>query len=231
MGKPLVIAHRGDSSAALENSFAAIRSALALPADMIEIDVRKSSDDALYLMHDRTSGRTGMQNIDIERAASREIDTVRLKNGEYIPRLDSLLHMVQGKIGINVEIKSRGAGSVLKQYLSKRNYEGELLISSFEEREVLPFIADTIIRVSVIFDSFSERDMPSYFQKGFRTLSLRKSSVDARLVRACKDRAVQLYVWTVDDEQEMRDLIALGVDGIYSNRPALLKRVVQEFSG
>jgi len=228
MGKPLVIAHRGDSSAALENSLAAIRSALALPADMIEIDIRKSLDDVLYVMHDRTTGRTAMHDVDIERAASSEIDAVRLKNDEPVPRLDLLLRLVRGRIGINIEIKSRGAGTVLQQYLSKLNYAGELLVSSFEEHEVLPFLVEKSVRASVIFDSFSLRDVPSYFEKGFRTLSLRKSSVDAKLVRACKDRAIQLYVWTVDDEQDMKRLIALGVDGIYSNRPGLLKRVVRE---
>ncbi len=58
MPTPLVIAHRGDSSNALENSLEAIHRALSLPVDMIEIDIRKSRDNDLYVMHDKLTGRT-----------------------------------------------------------------------------------------------------------------------------------------------------------------------------
>ncbi len=86
MQKPLIIAHRGDSSRALENSLEAFRLALAVPVDMIEFDVRKSRDNQLYVMHDRETGRTAEKNINIEQSLSEEIATVKLRNGEPIPR-------------------------------------------------------------------------------------------------------------------------------------------------
>src|SRR5512137_1372691 len=110
MPKPLVIAHRGDSSRALENSLEAFRLALSIPVDMIELDVRKSSDNCLYVMHDRTTGRTANGNIEIEKAGSGEISRRRLKNGEAIPALGYVIALVNGKVKLNMEIKSEGAG-------------------------------------------------------------------------------------------------------------------------
>src|SRR5512137_2272292 len=97
MPKPLVIAHRGDSSRALENSLAAFRLALSIPVDMIEFDIRKSRDNVLYVMHDRETGRTANVNIDIEKAVSDDISLIRLKNGEAIPTLNDVLALVDGK--------------------------------------------------------------------------------------------------------------------------------------
>src|SRR5512137_1741050 len=109
MPKPLVIAHRGDSSRALENSLEAFRLALSIPVDMIEFDVRKSRDNVLYVMHDRNTGRTANGNIDIEKAGSGEISQLRLKNGEAIPTLGDVLTLVNGTVRLNIEIKSEGA--------------------------------------------------------------------------------------------------------------------------
>ena len=79
MRKPLVIAHRGDSSRALENSLEAFRLALALPVDMIEFDIRKSRDNQLYVMHDKDTGRTAEKNLNIEESLSDEISKVKLE--------------------------------------------------------------------------------------------------------------------------------------------------------
>src|SRR3989304_1700260 len=155
MHAPLVIAHRGDSSRALENSTEAVRLALSLPADMIEIDIRKSRDNVLYVMHDKDTGRTSDRNINIEQSTSDEIALVRLKNGEPISSLDDVLRLVAGRGGLHIEVKRNG-----------------------------------------------------------------------ELIAACHERKIRVYVWTVDEEDEIKKFITWGVDGIYSNRPAVLKRLV-----
>ncbi len=133
---PLVIAHRGDSSNALENSLESIRRALSLSVDMIEIDIRKSRDNGLYVMHDKLTGRTAGKNIDIERATSDKIAGVKLKNNEPDPTLADVLRLVAGACGLNLEIKSSGAGALTAQYLLASGYKGPVLVSSFQEDEV-----------------------------------------------------------------------------------------------
>ena len=231
MHAPLIIAHRGDSSRALENSTEAVRLALSLPVDMIEIDIRKSRDNVLYVMHDKDTGRTADQNIDIEQSTSDEIGHVKLKNGESIPVLMDILGLVSGTVGLNIEIKSDGAGGLCAGHLLGAGYRGPMLVSSFKEREVLDArrVMPGLV-ASEIFDSFTLKDVNGYKAKGYSVISLKKKILNEELMAACHERKIRVYVWTVDEEDEMNKFITWGVDGIYSNKPAVLKRLVEEHS-
>ena len=227
MSRPLVIAHRGDSSRALENSIEAFRLALAAPVDMIEFDVRKSRDNVLYVMHDKETGRTADGNIDIERSTSDEIALIKLKNREPVPTLAEALAFVAGRAGVNIEIKSEGAGGLTAAHLAGSGYRGSLLLSSFHEREVLDarrIMPD--VPVSGIFDVFAPSGVSAYRAKGYRHISLNRKAVTRELIERCRKAGISVYVWTVDDEEEMKKLISWGVDGIYSNKPGLLRTVV-----
>ena len=227
---PLIIAHRGDSSRALENSLEAIRSALSVPADMIEIDLRLSGDGVLCVMHDRHTGRTGDRNIDIEQASMRELAVVRLKNGEAIPTFDDVLGLAAGRVGLNIELKSAGSGAALARRLAQEPNPGSVIVSSFKEdevraaREVMPGLP-----VAVIYDTFSIRHVAEYKTKGYPLISLRKNTVTEHLVKACHAHGLRVFVWTVDGEDEMKRCIAWEVDGIYTNQPAALKDVINKF--
>ncbi len=231
MHAPLIIAHRGDSSRALENSTEAVRLALSLPADMVEIDIRKSFDDVLFVMHDKDTGRTSDRNINIEQSTSDEIALVRLKNGEPIPTLDDVLRLVAGRVGLNIEIKSDGAGVVLSRHLFHYRYSGYILVSSFRESEVRSAREVMLdLPLSVIFYAFSIHDLSAYAAQGYGVVSLKKKTVNEELIAACHERKIKVYVWTVDEEDEIKKFITWGVDGIYSNRPAVLKRLVETYS-
>ncbi len=227
MQVPLIIAHRGDSSNALENSLEAFRLALAVPVDMIEFDIRMSKDGILYVMHDKDTGRTADRSIDIEKASSEEIAAVRLRNGEHIPLLDDVLKLAAAGAGINIEVKSDGAAAVLTRHLSEYRFGGPLMISSFKEaeiadlREVMPGL-----QLAMIYDTFSPRHVEDYRNKGYTAISLRKNTVTGPLVKACHDQGVRIYVWTLDEEDEMKRCIEWEVDGIYTNKPRLLKELM-----
>ena len=226
---PLVIAHRGDSSNALENSLEAIHGALAYPVDMIELDIRKSRDNVLYVMHDRSTHRTAGENIDLERSTSDKIAGVLLRNGEQVPTLSDAIKAVAGKAGLNLELKSEGTGLLTAEYLVSSDYKGYVLVSSFKEGEVLA-VRHLLPRlpVSLIFDVFTARDVPAYAKKGYSIISLRKMTVSEKLIEACHEQGIQVYVWTVDDEEEMKKFSSWGVDGIYTNRPGVLKNLIEE---
>jgi glycerophosphoryl diester phosphodiesterase len=196
---------------------------------MIELDLRMSRDEVLFVMHDKHTGRTADRNIDIEQATAREISRIRLKNGEPIPALDDVLRLVAGKAGINVEIKSDGAGAVIARHLFHYRYSGYAMVSSFKEAEVQSARGVMLdLPLAVIYDTFSLRHIAEYKSKGYHIISLRKNTVTEPLVRACHAQGLQLYVWTVDEEDEMKRCIEWGVDGIYSNKPAVLKDLINK---
>lgn len=227
MGSPLIIAHRGYSVHALENSLEAFHLALTVPVDMIEFDVRMSADRVLYVMHDKQTGRTADRDMDIERFSSKDLGGVRLRNGEKIPLLEDALAMTSGKAGVNIEIKSAGAGAVLSRHLSRSPYRGALMISSFREAEVLAVRAVLPgLQFAVIYDTFSPRLIPDYKRKGYSTISLRKNTVSEALVKACHALGLLIFVWTVDQEDEMKRCIDWEIDGIYTNDPGLLKELI-----
>jgi len=229
---PLVIAHRGDSSNALENSLEAIHRALSLPVDMIEIDIRKSRDNGLFVMHDTLTGRTAGKDINIERATSDAIGRIRLNNGEPVPTLNDVIKAVAGSAGLNLEIKSDGAGLLTAEYFASSDYDGYVLLSSFKEEEILAVRrALPSMPTSLIFDVFTAQDVPSYKEQGYRVISLRKKTVSEKLVDTCHEQGIDVYVWTVDGKEEMRKFITWGVDGIYSNKPGVLKKLIDEMGG
>lgn len=227
MPKPLIIAHRGDSSRAVENSLEAFHLALSVPVDMIEFDIRKSRNNVLYVMHDRDTGRTANANIDIEKAVSDDISRLRLNNGEVIPTLNDVLTLVDGKAGLNIEIKSEGAGALAAAHMAGSGYRGQVLISSFKELEVVDArrTAPTI-PVAGIFDRFILSEVASYRLKGYDVVSINKKTASRDLIERFHQMNIRVYVWTVDDEAEVRELISWGVDGIYSNKPCELRRMV-----
>jgi len=227
MPKPLVIAHRGDSSRALENSLDAFRLALTIPVDMIEFDIRKSRDNVLYVMHDKETGRTADGSLDIEKAVSDDISRLKLKNGEAIPMLNDVLILVDGKVGLNIEIKSKGAGALTAAHLVGSGYRGKVLISSFKEEEVIGarrVMPD--VPVAGIFDTFIPAEVGVYKAKGYHFISLNRKTVSKELITLCHNKNIAVYVWTVEKEGKAEELVSWGVDGIYSNNPGMLRRVV-----
>jgi len=227
MHRPLIIAHRGDPSRAVENSLEAFRLALSVPVDMIELDIRKSRDNELYVMHDERTGRTCTSDIHLDRSLSDDIAQVRLRNGESVPGLDDVLALVAGKAALNLEIKSEGAGALTAARLVGSGYRGAVLISSFKEREVLDAkrIAPAI-PVAGIFDVFSPADVRAYRSRGYGIISLDRRTVTPDLIVALHEQSIKVYVWTVDEEEDMKQLAGWGVDGMYSNRPGLLLSAV-----
>jgi glycerophosphoryl diester phosphodiesterase len=227
MRKPIVIAHRGDSRNALENSQDAIRRALSIPVDMIEVDVRRSRDNQLYLMHDKSTGRTCDRDISIESSLGADVSAIRLKNGERIPALREVLDTVQTRASLNLEIKSEGAGALAAAEIVGSGYDGEVVFTSFLDREVVD--ARRIMPGALageIFDTFSMSNLPGYRSKGYGLISLKHKTVTRQLVEACHERRIRVFVWTVDDEEDMERFLEWGVDGIYSNDPFTLKKVV-----
>jgi glycerophosphoryl diester phosphodiesterase len=229
MQTPLVIAHRGNSSTAMENSLESIRSALSLHVDMIEIDIRINRDREFYVMHDKTTGRTAEKSINLEKSTSDDISRVRLKNGEPIPTLASVFKLISGRCALNLEIKSQGIGALVARFLLSSGYHGDVLLSSFNEevihaaRRVMPSLP-----TSLIFDVFTSRDVSLYKSQGYDIVSLRKMTVNEKLIDTCHKHGIRVYVWTVDDDREMKKLIGWGVDGIYSNRPGVLKEIISK---
>ena len=223
-GRALVIAHRGASAYQPENSLAAFRAAVALGADGIELDVHDTADGEILVHHDpRLAGRP----IRTLRAADARVHC--LPNGEPVPTLTEAMAAIGAGTTIFVEVKSLDPAhdASLLTRLAQAPAPSRCHVHGFDHRIVQRLKA---LRTDLVAGALST----SYPVDPFAQLAAAAASelwqheamVDRPLVTGAHERSVAVYAWTVDDPSRMRALLALGVDGICTNRPDVGREVV-----
>jgi glycerophosphoryl diester phosphodiesterase len=224
LGRPIFVAHRGASDRALENSPAAFALAVSDGADMIEFDVRLSSDGGSVVFHDTRTGRTAKENLAVARTSAARLRAVRLKNGEKLPFLADVLEIVGGKVPINIESKARGGIAAAAKALSKAGYGGELLLSSgrrdecLAARDLLPGIP-----CGLVTRRPSASDIAFCLRHGLSSIHPSRRLLTVLRLRKVSASGIPLLPYTVDDPAEAFALIAAGAVGVFSNHAQALR--------
>jgi glycerophosphoryl diester phosphodiesterase len=226
------IAHRGASGCAPENTRAAFAAALALGVDAIELDCQLSADGELVVIHDETLERTTSGRGPVAAAPWAELATLDAGawfdpafRGERVPRLADVLDLVAGRARVNVEIKSgRDVGAIEPRLAALAQARGAfdwLVFSSFHHAAVRNLrAAAPAATIGILWDRGPARDaLALAAELAARYLVPNRTLVDAGLVAAAHARGLGVWVWTVNDVEEMRRLVALGVDAIFSDYP------------
>jgi glycerophosphoryl diester phosphodiesterase len=229
--RPLVFAHRGGCALGPENTFAAFDRGIAAGADGLELDVHLSSDGILVVHHDETLDRTTSGSGPIAARTAAELARVDAGDGSGIPMLRDVLHRYPD-VPIIIEMKQdtaamgqalarevRLAGAVARVCAA-----GSALRSLAAARAALPGMASSAAHVEVqvaLYRSWlgwPARHVPyGGFQVPERALGHR--IVSPRFIRHATARGLKVQVWTVDDDADMRRLLAWGVDALITNRP------------
>ncbi len=245
-----IIAHRGASAEAPENTLAAFRRALELGAGMIELDVRLTSDGIPVVFHDETLSRTSdgkgaVSDLPLERV--RRLSAGGWYGGSFreerIPTLEEVYDLVGDRAEINVEIKG-AAEETADGALGVVNGAGAIertLFSSFDPRALERIRANSAsARLALLLGpgSFVGPDTPLSGDPVARVLTrvarwaplrlegvnLHRLLASADLVEALHQRALRVYVYTVDGLRSVRAMARMEVDGVFTNDPALLLR-------
>jgi glycerophosphoryl diester phosphodiesterase len=222
-----VLAHRGASAAARENTVAAFVEARRVGADGVELDVRRSADGALVVHHD--TGIAGAGPIAMLEVADLP---------SFVPLLDAAIAAC-GELLVDIELKdlpgepgwdpgyplaAMVAGFVVEQELA-----GRVVVSSFElaavdaVRRLEPAIATAWLTPSG-FDQAAA--LESVVAAGHRALRPHHSAVTAGLVAAAHSSGIRIVTWTVDEPGRMAEMAVAGVDGLITNHPDLARGVV-----
>ena len=204
---PLVIAHRGASWDAPENTLAAFELAIDQGADYVEFDVRRSGDDELVVAHDRVPGR-------------RPSD---------VHTLDEVLAALTGRIGLAVEIKEDRATERTLAALAAHALDPDaVLMLSFGAR-TLDMIRRSRPDLRTVLH-LGRRAGPTTARR-FWGVGLEDEAADPRRVAEARSIGLATTVFTVNERARMRQLVDLGVDGIFTDRPALLRAVLAQGGG
>ena len=256
--RPEIIAHRGFSASAPENTLAAFEAAVAAGADRIELDVQLTRNGAPVILHDDLLDRTTSGKGPVEAMSLDEIR--RLDAGswfhprfrrERVPTLDEALDCCAGRIAVNVEIKAcPGAAAsgrierLVAEAVAARRPPGAwtdewAIVSSFD-RGALERLRriDPRIPIELLHDAGppggdgrppeppDEAALDSARSLGAAGLNVSLDEIRARpeLAAMAHSRSLRIKVYTVDLPGDMERLAALGVDGIFTNRPDVLAR-------
>ncbi|MGH7561277.1 MAG: glycerophosphodiester phosphodiesterase [Gemmatimonadales bacterium] len=221
MTDPRILAHRGASGQAHENTLEAFRLARQLGADGVELDVHASGDGHLIVHHD--SGIPGLGAI---RAASLEaIRQVSLPHGQAVPTLEEALEALSG-LEVWVEIKTLPpeVDPRLVSILESSRDSCRLGVHSFDHRIVARLgSAGSWLRRGVLSASYPIAPVRAVLKAGANALWQQWHLIDADLVRAAHDAGVEVIAWTVNSAVDARGLAELGVDALCGNYPERLR--------
>jgi glycerophosphoryl diester phosphodiesterase len=193
-------------------------------ADMIEFDVRLSSDGVPVVFHDVRTGRTAKENLAVARTTAARLRAVRLKNGETLPFLADVLEIVGGKVPINIESKAPGGIAAAAKALSSAGYGGELLLSSGRRDECLA-ARDLLPRIScgLVTRRPSASDLAFCLRHGLASIHPYRRLLTVLRLRKLAASGIPFLPYTVDDPAEVFALIAAGAAGIFSNRAHFIR--------
>lgn len=248
---PVAIAHRGSRVLWPENTDASFQGAYDLGYRHFETDLQLTADGILVCFHDptvdRTTNSTGrvedltleqLQSLDAGyRHGTSEGYTYR-ERGVTVPTLEWLLKTFPDT-SVVVDMKSDGLGEPLAAMIDDLDAHQRLIVGSFSESRLAEFREITAGRVSTsvgatlarmwflasrvgrgVGGDASALQLPTHL-RGVRV-------VDERLVTVAHDAGLQVHVWTINDPTEMARLLDLGVDGLITDRPDLLKDLLVE---
>lgn len=234
---PIAFAHRGGAGDWPENSMEAFAAAVALGYRWVETDAHVTSDGVVIAFHDdrldRVTDRTGL----VGELAWAEVSAARIDGRAPIPRLDELL-TTWPDLRINIDPKHDEVVEPLADLLERTGALDRVCIGSFSDR-----------RLDRLRSRFGDRLCTSMGPR--QVAALRVASlglpirpgrgdcvqvpvaakgvtiVDGRFIRRCHAASLAVHVWTIDEVAEMDRLLDLGVDGIMTDRPRVLRSVLE----
>ncbi|HHY20099.1 MAG TPA: DUF1080 domain-containing protein [Firmicutes bacterium] len=227
---PRIAAHRGNSSVAPENTIAAIKSALEVGADLIEIDVHKTKDGEIVVIHDptvdrTTNGRGYVANMTLEEIRALDAGSKKsaIYKGEKIPTLKEALITVNNKAMLIIELKVDGIEEEVLRLIEDVGMVNQVVVISFSASAIrrMNQIAPHIPTAILIGGNASISDIERIAKSAnTRVLDLAYTLIDKKTAAYFLDRGYTLWAWTVDNPAIMEHLKDCGVTVITTNVPA-----------
>jgi glycerophosphoryl diester phosphodiesterase len=237
--KPLVIAHRGASAYQPENTLAAFALAIKQGAQMIELDLHRSRDNHVVVIHDETLDHTTNLTGRVDQLTLAEIKQADAGKGERVPTLDETLDLTSGKVRLYLEIKDPQAAAETLRIVRARRCQDEVMLASFDI-ELMRRLGEEVrdIELGVILGNETLNPVVRW-REAFPWIALRNINYQVLcmqvelcfgyLARRTKASGKRLYVWTADEDRQFAKMIKRGVDGIVTNKPDHLIEFLKRF--
>ncbi len=233
---PVAMAHRGGAIEHVENTMPAFEACVALGYRYLETDVRVTGDGVLVAFHDPTLDRVTDRAGRVENLPWQEVRGALIGGREPVVRLEDLLG-AWPDVRFNLDIKAAGVLAPLVRTVRRLGVADRICLGSFSDARIAaarrvfgPEVCTSLGPRGVAalrLSSYSPRAAGLVrIQAGCAQVPLQlggRPLVDERFIAAAHARGLQVHVWTVDTEQEASELLDLGVDGVMTDRQAMLR--------
>ncbi|MCA8986600.1 MAG: glycerophosphodiester phosphodiesterase [Planctomycetaceae bacterium] len=231
-----IMAHRGASKSAPENTLASIRQAIADGADWVEIDVQETADGEVVVFHDSDFMKLAGLNLKIWDARMEDLQKIDIGSwfdrkfvDERVPTLAAVLQECRGKIGVNIELKYYGHDQQLEQRVASivaahemNSHVKAMSLKIDGVRKMKALRPDWEVGLLMSVSAGKVKNIEADF------LAVNASFANRNLIQAAHDQGKEIYVWTVNDGPQMSEMISRGVDGILTDNPALARSVLKQ---
>jgi glycerophosphoryl diester phosphodiesterase len=232
MAQTQVIAHRGFSGAAPENTLLAFQKAIESGAEYLELDVHQTADKQIVVCHDADLARTSSTGEKLKIASSTWEQLKGQKVGypdkfgdtylnEELPLLEEALLLAKGKIKVCIEIKVHGAEKEILDIVQKLGVENEVIIFSFYD-DVIANIRKLDSKIPCLFLSVGgvNKTLKKALDLQANAIGLGPlSKLSAKDIEKCHKAGMEVWRWTVNEEADMERLFGLQIDGLITNHP------------
>jgi glycerophosphoryl diester phosphodiesterase len=234
---PLAFAHRGGAAEVPENTWSAFAHAVSLGYHYVETDIRATHDGVAVAVHDPTVDRVSGQPGTVSQMTWQQLQDVRLGDGREVPRLDELL-ATWPELHWNIDVKRRRAIAPVVDAIKRAGATERVLVAAFSGRRTArvqaalgPDLATGAGRTAIarLLAARTVPWLPLGIRPSAAQVPLRRRGLlilDAGFISACHRAGIAVHVWTVDERDEMERVLDLGVDGVMTDRPTLLKEVL-----
>lgn len=220
LASQIVIAHKGASAYAPENTLLSFRRAYELGAQMIELDVHETLDGQLVCIHDKTVDRTTDGSGEVRNFSYEELMKMDAGDGERIPLLEDVLTFASGKLQVNIELKVIGVEMEVLDLVEKTGMNDSIVISSFLHGALSTIKEISSNSATAILIKDKMNDLVQYaVDLEVNAINPDHKLVSTDLVKDAQMHTLRVYPWTVNDTVTMKRLFGIGVDGIITDYP------------
>lgn len=221
----LRVGHRGARAYAPENTIASFKKALEIGVDAVELDLRKTKDNQLVVIHDADVKRTTSGKGLVSELTLKEIKEFSAEGGEKIPTLQEALDFLDKKVKVLLELKEAGFEENVLSIVNERGLGKNVVIVSFLEeplKKVRELNKD--VETGLIYAKHKNPIKAALELKANYLIAFYRFIHTANVLKAHQN-GLKVIVWTINKQKEVEEYAAKGVDGVASDKPDILTRI------
>ena len=217
-----LIGHRGSRDEYPENTILGIKKAIENKVDGVEIDIHLTKDNQLAVIHDDSVDRTTNGNGKIEDLTLEQIKKLDAGNGEKVPTLQEVIDVIkQSNVELFIEIKCQDAEEKVANAIEKNQIFELVIVKSFDHRVIKKVKAiNSKIKTACLIVGLPIHAYKILEDADADALSINLNTVDKELIEECHKHNKKVFIWNIDDKEELKKYLDMKPDYIGTNLPS-----------